>query len=200
MKARKHLSMLATCAALALCGGHALAYDAAQVPEIKRTKQALYLDAAEALELKQKLGDKAYFVDVRTRYEISYVGMPLIADASIPYVEHPEDAPWDDKAGRFKLEPNSDFGPELARRLTAKGLGKDDTIILMCRSGDRSARAANLLNDLGYRKVYSVVDGFEGDVAKDGPKAGQRVVNGWKNAGLPWSYKLDKSKLYFPKF
>jgi len=56
------------------------------------------------------------------------------------------------------------------------------------------------LTDLGYTKVYTVVDGFEGDLAKTGPQAGQRVVNGWKNAGLPWSYKLDKSKLYFPKY
>ena len=36
-------------------------------------------------------------------------------------------------------------------------------------------------------------------MAKEGPKAGQRAVNGWKNAGLPWSYKLDKAKMYFPQ-
>lgn len=44
-------------------------------------------------------------------------------------------------------------------------------------SGDRSAAAANLLAYAGFKKVYSVVDGVEGDLAKDGPKAGQRVVN-----------------------
>lgn len=186
--------------ALLFAASGAFAMDAAQVPEIKRTRLGLYLDAPEAYALKQQLGDKAYLVDVRTRYEVSYVGMPTVADANIPYVEHPEDAPWDEKAGRFKLDVNSDFGPELARRLAARGLTRDDTLILMCRSGDRSARAANLLNELGYRKVYTVVDGFEGDLAKDGPKAGQRAVNGWKNAGLPWSYKLDKAKLYFPSY
>lgn len=175
------------------------AMDAAQVPKLKQTKANLYLDAEETSALKQKLGDKAYLVDVRTRAEGTYVGMPSVVDVNIPYVMRAEDAPWDDKEGRFKLDVNSDFGAELGRRLTAKGLGKDDTIILICRSGDRSARAANLLNQLGYTQVYSVVDGFEGDVAKDGPKAGQRVVNGWKNAGLPWSYKLDKNKMYFPK-
>lgn len=189
-------------AALLLGAGcfSAFAFDAAQVSDIKQTKAALYLDAKEAYALKQKMAEKAYFVDVRTRGEISYVGMPTSADASIPYVEHPDDAPWDDKNGRFKLDVNSDFGPELARRMTAAGLGKNDTVILICRSGDRSSRAANLLTDLGYTKVYTVVDGFEGDLAKTGPQAGQRVVNGWKNAGLPWSYKLDKSKLYFPKY
>lgn len=178
----------------------AFAFDAAQVQDIKQTKAGLYLDAKEAYALKQQLGAKTYFVDVRTRAEVSYVGMPTIVDANIPYVEHPDDAPWDDKNGRFKLDVNSDFGPELARRMSASGLGKGDTVILICRSGDRSSRAANLLTDLGYSKVYTVVDGFEGDLAKTGPQAGQRVVNGWKNANLPWSYKLDQSKLYFPKY
>ncbi|HJV85285.1 MAG TPA: rhodanese-like domain-containing protein [Noviherbaspirillum sp.] len=200
MNTRKFVALAAVSLALAFAGAQAFAVDAGKVPEVKRTKQALYVDAPEAYALKQKLGDKAYLVDVRTRAEVSYLGMPTVADANIPYVEHPDDAPWDDKAGRFKLEPNNDFAPELGRRLAAKGLGKDDTIILMCRSGDRSARAANLLSELGYRKVYTVVDGYEGDLAKDGPKAGQRVVNGWKNAGLPWTYQLDKNKLYFPKY
>ena len=197
---KKSLNILLLALACGLASTAALATDPAQVPAIKQTKAALYLDAPEAYALKQKLGGKAYFVDVRTRAEVSYVGMATVVDANIPYVEHPDDAPWDEKNGRFKLDVNSDFGPELARRMSAAGLGKDDTVILICRSGDRSARAVNLLSDLGYSKVYSVVDGFEGDAAKDGPRAGQRVVNGWKNANLPWTYKLDKNKLYFPKY
>jgi hypothetical protein len=44
-----------------------------------------------------------------------------------------------------------------------------------------------------------VVDGFEGDTAKDGPNKGKRAVNGWKNSGLPWSYQLDKEKVHFTK-
>ena len=84
----------------------------------------------------------------------------------------------------------------MRRRLASKGLKPDDPIVLICRSGDRSAAAANLLAQAGFKSVYSVVDGYEGDLAKDGPKAGQRVVNGWKNAGLPWTYKLDKAKMY----
>ena len=199
MRSKNGIIIAATCAILAGMHGQVLAVDGASVPASKQTTAGRYLDAREAYALKQKLGAKAFFVDVRTRYEVSYVGMPTVADANIAYVEHPDDAPWDDKAGRFKLEVNSDFGAELARRLAAKGLGKDDTVIVMCRSGDRSARAANLLAQLGYANVYSVVDGFEGDVAASGPKQGQRVVNGWKNADLPWSYKLDKDRMMMPK-
>ncbi|WP_426173660.1 rhodanese-like domain-containing protein [Massilia sp. TWR1-2-2] len=187
--------IVATCATLALAHTQAQAVEATVVPVIKQTTAGRYLDAREAYALKQKMGTKAFFVDVRTRYEVAYLGMPTVADANIAYVEHPDDAPWDDKAGRFKLEVNSDFGPELARRMAAKGLGKGDVVIVMCRSGDRSARAANLLSQLGYASVFSVVDGFEGDVATSGPRQGQRVVNGWKNADLPWSYKLDKERM-----
>ena len=30
-------------------------------------------------------------------------------------------------------------------------------------------------------------------------KSSRRTVNGWKNADLPWTYKLEKSKMYFVK-
>jgi rhodanese-related sulfurtransferase len=118
------------------------------------------------------------------------------ADANVPYMVEPPFQQWDAAKSSFKLEPNADFIPEVRRRLSEKGLGPDDTIVLMCRSGDRSAAASNLLAEAGFKHVYSVVDGYEGDLAADGPKAGQRAVNGWKNAGLPWSYKLDKAKMY----
>ena len=199
MHVKNWILIASACATLAAAHTQAQAVEAAAVPASKQTTAGRYLDAREAYALKQKLGAKSCFVDVRTRYEVSYVGMPTAADANIPYVEHPDDAPWDDKAGRFKLEVNSDFGPELARRMAAKGLGKGDVVIVMCRSGDRSARAATLLTQLGYSNVFSVVDGFEGDVATSGPKLGQRVVNGWKNADLPWSYKLDKERMTMPK-
>ena len=183
---------------LLLCTGPALAVDAARVPAHKHTVAGLYADATEAYALKQKLGREAFFVDIRSRAEVAWLGTPTVADAQVPFADHPAGMPWDDAGGRFKLAPNAGFEPELARRLAASGLGKDATIILMCRSGDRSTRAADLLTGLGYRNVYSVVDGFEGDVAKDGPQAGQRVVNGWKNAGLPWTYQLDSRKLFGP--
>ncbi len=184
--------------ALALTGPGAHALDAARVPVSKQTKAGLYLDAREAYTLKQQAGSQALMVDIRTRGEVIYLGMATAADVHIPFVDHPAGTPWDDKNARFRTDPNPDFEPELARRLAAQGLGKQDTVILICRSGDRSARAVNLLTELGYSKVYSVIDGFEGDVATEGPQAGQRVVNGWKNAGLPWTYKLEKNKMYLP--
>lgn len=192
-------SLAGALAALALAMAlPAMALDAAQVPQSKQTKPGLYLDAKEAYALKQQLGEQLMFIDIRTRSEVSYTGMASLVDAHVPLLEHPPNAAWDDKAGRFRLEYNNDFDTEIARRMAAKNLGKDTPVILICRSGDRSSKAANLLAELGYTKVYTVVDGFEGDVAKDGPETGKRVVNGWKNAGLPWTTRLDKDKLYIP--
>lgn len=170
------------------------------LPEIKRSKLGLYLTPLQAYEMKKKDPKGVALFDVRTRAEAMYVGWPMDADALVPYVEHPEMmTDWDDKRFMYKLEPNQDFMPEIERRLKEKGLGKDSPIILICRSGDRSSKAADRLQMAGYSKVYSVAEGFEGDTAKDGEKLGQRVVNGWKNADLPWTYKLDKAKMYFPK-
>lgn len=188
------LGVWMTCGALA----SAWAVDPSSLPEAKRTKSGQYLEAKEvpAAIAAAGGGGKVLFLDLRTRAEAMYVGMAEGVDALVPYVEHQElMTDWDDKRAMYKLEPLQDFVPEVMRRLQAKGLAKDSIVILLCRSGDRSSKGADRLATEGFTKVYSVVDGFEGDMSKDG----RRSVNGWKNAGLPWSYKLDKSKMYFPR-
>lgn len=167
-----------------------------KLPAVKKTKPARYMTPQQVLETVNKDPKKVLFLDIRTRAEAMYVGMPTVVDALVPYVEHQEImADWDDKRGTYKLEPNSEFTREVERRLGDKGLGKGDLVILMCRSGDRSAKAADLLTQLGYAQVVTVPEGFEGDMSKER----RRSVNGWKNANLPWSYSLDKAKMYFPK-
>jgi rhodanese-related sulfurtransferase len=173
--------------------------DWARLTEVKKSKLGLYLTPRQALEMKQGDPARIAFFDIRTRAEAVYVGWPGDADALVPYVEHQEIMiDWDERRSMYKLEPNADFVPELERRLKAMGLGKDATIILICRSGDRSSKAADRLHMAGYQKVYSVAEGFEGDAASTGERRGQRIVNGWKNANLPWTYRLDKAKMYFP--
>lgn len=193
----KHIILYpAFCLALGMALPAAYAVDATTVPKIKQTKLGQYLSAEEAARFVAKDPAATLFLDVRTPAEVAFVGMPTPADANVPYVVEPEFPVWDAERSTLKLELNPDFVPEVRRRLTAKRLTPDNNVVLICRSGDRSALAANLLAEAGYKHVYSVVDGFEGDLAKDGPNAGRRVVNGWKNAGLAWSYKLDKAKMY----
>lgn len=167
-----------------------------ELPKKKQTTLGLYMTSKEAINYLNKKADSSLFVDVRSRAEVNFLGTPTLIDANIPYMELNEWYAWNSKKSNFKMEVNSDFASEIARRMKEKGLSKSDTIFVMCRSGSRSSKAANLLASLGYTRVFSIVDGFEGDKAKEGPMKGQRVVNGWKNNGLPWSYKLEKSKMY----
>jgi len=167
----------------------AYAFDASKVPAKKRTTLGLYLSPKEAYDMATK--KKVLFIDVRTREEVNFLGMPTVADANVPYMEMDPMYIWNDKKSSFKLAPNSGFVSTIEDRVKAKGFDKSSPIILMCRSGDRSALATNLLAKAGFTKVYSVVTGFEGNMSKQG----RRSMDGWKNAGLPWSYKLAKAKM-----
>jgi rhodanese-related sulfurtransferase len=170
--------------------------DVSKLPKKKQTPQGKYLTAKEAYNSVKNEGKNILFVDVRTRAEVEFVGMTNMIDANIPYMVQDIDS-WNEKKKKFNMEANSNFSVVFADVIKAKGLKKDSKIIVMCRSGSRSAKAANLLNSLGYKNVYSVIDGFEGDKAKSGPNKGHRAINGWKNSNLPWSYKLAKNKMYF---
>jgi rhodanese-related sulfurtransferase len=167
-----------------------------KVPDEMRSKLGLYLSPKDAQRFIKAQKGKVLFVDIRTRAEAQFLGMPEGVDALVPYVEFQEFmTDWDEKRSFYKLEPFSDFVPELERRMKAKGLTKNDPIVLICRAGERSSRAADLLADLGYTRVYNILYGYEGELSDKG----RRNLNGWKNSGLPWSYELDKEKMYFPR-
>lgn len=173
------------------CASTAVASD---IPTKKQTDAGLYLTAAEAAAM-LSTNDVA-LIDVRSRAEVAFLGMPSDASVNLPYMMMPMIPEYDDEKGAYSLEINPDFPTAFKAWASANGFDKDSTYILMCRSGSRSAKAANLIYELGYTNVYSVVDGYEGDKAKEGPNKGQRVVNGWRNAGLDWSYKISSSQVY----
>ena len=60
--------------------------------------------------------------------------------------------------------------------------------------------AVNLLAKAGFDKVYTITDGMEGDKVKDPNSVfdGTRLVNGWKNSGLPWTYDVDPELMVLP--
>ncbi|RXF69879.1 rhodanese-like domain-containing protein [Hansschlegelia zhihuaiae] len=162
------------------------------VPQAKQTALGLYVTPREAADIMRAEGGRILFVDVRTRGEMLFTRWTPMIDGHVPFVDVTEFWDWDDKEGRYRLEPNGTFSQDVQKLLAAKGLSKSDRVIVMCRSGDRSARAANKLVEAGFTNVYSQYEGFEGDQSP----YGQRTVNGWKNAGLPWTYKPDRAKFY----
>jgi rhodanese-related sulfurtransferase len=167
---------------------------AGELPKNKQTKAGLYLTASEAGDMLKD--DNVLFVDIRSRAEVSFLGLPTRVNVHIPYMEMPLTPEYDAKSQAYKLELNPDFPLVFKKYVSEHGFGKDSKVVLMCRSGSRSAKAADLLTDMGYKNVYSLVDGYEGDKVKDGPNKGKRLANGWKNTDLAWSYKIDPEQLY----
>ncbi|MNT71831.1 molybdopterin biosynthesis protein MoeB [compost metagenome] len=76
------------------------------------------------------------------------------------------------------MVPNAAFVSQLQQQV-----GKDKTVLFICRSGARSDAAARLAAEAGYAEVYNILEGFEGD--RDAEQHRGRV-NGWKAHGLPW--------------
>ena len=181
-----------------LMSNPAFAVDGSKLSEKKQTRLGLYMTSQEAYDHTMNNMEKTLFVDIRTPSELNYLGTVDVIDAHVPTVFMDSSA-WDDKKHRYRRANNENFVADIDKALAKKGLSKDDTVILMCRSGKRSATAANMLADAGYTKVYSVVDGYEGDKVKEGENKGKRMKDGWKNSGLPWTYSLDKDYMYFTK-
>ena len=107
----------------------------------------------------------AALVDVRTAEERKFVG----------YVPGTVHVPW---ATGTSLTRN----PRFVRELEAK-TGKDTVVLLLCRSGNRSALAAEAAAKAGFANVFNVFEGFEGAL-DDAQHRGSR--NGWRFHALPW--------------
>jgi rhodanese-related sulfurtransferase len=156
----------------------------------KQTVLGLYVDAAEAL---QWITDKKIAaIDVRAPEEFVFVGHTGLAP-NIPVQVWKGEYAVKGEQREPEMVVNGDFVKEVLAKYKP-----EDTLIVLCRSGQRSAFAVNLLADSGFKKAFSVVDGFEGDKAKDGPNKGKRTVNGWKNAGNPWTYSLMEEIIWTP--
>lgn len=176
--------------------GPATAADAPSDPK-KQTSWGLYLTAKEAYDMKQELGDKALFVDVREPIEMMFAGFTDVIDVNVPYLMV-DASKWNPKkATKFAMEMNPDYVAGVMGALEKRGLDKSTPVILMCRSGgERGAPSARALEGQGLERVYVVIDGFEGQADKTNPNGPWRLVDGWKNAGLPWSYNLNPDKVY----
>jgi len=61
--------------------------DWSALPKKKQTKLGLYMymTPSQAYEHMQNQGDKALFLDIRSRAEVNFLGSPAIIDANIPY-------------------------------------------------------------------------------------------------------------------
>ena len=119
---------------------------------------------------------RSQLVDVRTRAEWTYVGIPDLAPVGkrtvlVEWQTFPDQA------------VDARFTERLAGELKALGVQLDDDLFFICRSGSRSLAAAKAMAAIGYRACHNVACGFEGPL-DDGRHRGDSA--GWKAAGLPW--------------
>jgi rhodanese-related sulfurtransferase len=189
------LRVLALAAALltsdaALAGPIVSSVDPVALSAGKQTRLGLYLTASDAFRALEA-DPSIVFIDVRTTAEFTFVGHASQVDANVPLRFHTTEYSTD--RSRYLMEDNPDFLDEVVTLIEDHGKGKDDPVFVICRSGGRSRVAANLLAGAGFTNVYSIVDGFEGGKDK---ASGHRTTEGWRNAGLPWTYDLPNGVAY----
>ena len=164
-----------------------------QVPEKKQTSLGLYATAQEAYEMWKADPEHVKVLDVRTPEEYVFVGHAEMA-RNIPllFVKYE----WDVDKNQPVVAPNPGFISDVMSAFSPA-----DTLLVICRSGGRSARAVDALAKAGLADVYNIIDGFEGDKVDDPGSAyrGKRMRNGWKNSGSPWTYDVDPALLWLTK-
>jgi rhodanese-related sulfurtransferase len=113
--------------------------------------------------------------DVRTEPEWAFVGVPDLGPAGKEAVL----IPW-------QVYPAMQVNAGFVEALREAGVGPEQRVFFLCRSGVRSMAAARAAKAAGYGQASNVAGGFEGPLDAAGHRGGQA---GWKADGLPWRQK-----------
>ncbi len=120
---------------------------------------------------------RAAMVDVRTRAEWAYVGVPDLSAIGKKLL-----------LLEWQSFPDASVDPHFAERMSALlvdcKVDVDDEVFFICRSGGRSKSAARVMTAAGFKRCRNVADGFEGPLDPDRHRG---RLGGWKSAGLPWA-------------
>jgi rhodanese-related sulfurtransferase len=108
----------------------------------------------------------ALLIDVRDPIEFAFVGYP----------EGAINVPW-------KYAPAMRANPDFLSDIGRLAAGLETPLYLICRSGQRSLAAAEVLAEAGYRYLVNIEEGFEGPL-DDNKQRG--TMGGWRYHGLPW--------------
>jgi rhodanese-related sulfurtransferase len=127
----------------------------------------------QAWEFSQS-NQRVVMIDVRSSMEFLFVGHPQ-GSIHVPWIDAPD---W---------TVNANFVTEV-RKVMLGGIGTgvhgdDAPVILICRSGKRSLEAGKLLVENGFKEVYNIEEGFEGELDESHHRS---TKGGWRYHGLPW--------------
>lgn len=162
------------------------------IAQARQTSLGLYATAREAYDTWRADPQGVRILDVRAPEEYALIGhapMAWLIPLAAPTYQ------WDPTGTALRWAPNPDFVPTV-QQWAAPG----DRILVTCRSGGRSGMAINALAAAGFTNLVNILDGMEGDLVDDPGSVyhGMRMRNGWRNAGLPWTYQLDPHLMKLP--
>lgn len=121
--------------------------------------------------------ETSILIDVRTRAEWTFVGVPDLSSIGKRVVT----LEWQ----TFENPGvNPAFTDRLRGLLETNGASESTELFFICRSGARSRQAAEAMAAAGFPRCHNVEDGFEGPLDADHHRG---HVAGWKAAGLPWA-------------
>lgn len=123
-----------------------------------------HLNPQQAYDLLHARSD-AVLIDCRSEMEYFFVGHPVGA-VHVAWSEAPD---WD-------------INPAFVEQVKAVA-GEAQPVLIICRSGNRSVDAANALEAAGFKTVYNVLEGFEGERDEHFHRG---TKGGWRFHGLPW--------------
>lgn len=119
----------------------------------------------------------AVLIDVRSKPEWSFVGVPDLSDLgkAVIMIE-------------WRAFPDMQVNTHFADAVLSNVDDIPETMLFICRSGARSLDAARYMSvafaNMGKPVTCINVDeGFEGDLDTTRHRGS---INGWKSAGLPW--------------
>lgn len=140
--------------------------------------EVIHIDDVPVEEVWARLAEDAgaILIDVRTRAEWTFVGLPDLTEIgkrvlTVEWQTSPES------------KVDAGFADRMTKALDAAGAGQDAELFFICRSGVRSRMAAEAMANAGYRRCRNVADGFEGPLDADRHRG---RLAGWKAAGLAW--------------
>ena len=108
---------------------------------------------------------QAVLIDCRSEMEYLFVGHPVGA----------HHVAWNDV-------PDWEINPHFVGQVR-KIASMNRPVVVICRSGQRSISAGQMLEQAGFGEVYNVLEGFEGPLDDEHHR---NTIGGWRKAGLPW--------------
>ena len=111
-------------------------------------------------------------IDVRTKPEWIYVGVPDLSSINKKVIF----VSW-------QVYPEMGTNKFFENQILESNIKKDNNLYFICRSGNRSNKAAEFLTSRGFSHCFNVIDGFEGKLNHERQRA---LIDGWQFNNLPW--------------